>query len=153
VFEDVILPMAVKNKLKQEDMVKQVFVFSDMQFDQAQYHTERWTTSYERIKQRFSAAGYEVPRLIFWNLADGSSSKPTTMEDIETALVRGYSQGMLRAFLESGAFDDEEELEEVEEEGEDGVMEVKKVKKKIDPLSTVRKAVQNKAYDMLEVVD
>jgi hypothetical protein len=153
VFEDVILPMAVQNKLKQEDMVKQVFVFSDMQFDQAQYRTDRWTTSYERIKEKFSAAGYEVPRLIFWNLADRSTSKPTTMEDSNTALVSGYSQGMLRAFLESGAFDDEEELEEVEEEGEDGVTEVKKVKKKVDPLSTVKNAVNNKAYDMLEVVD
>lgn len=153
VFEDVILPMAVENKLKQEDMVKQVFVFSDMQFDMAQYRTDRWTTSYQRIKDKFAAAGYEVPRLIFWNLADGSTSKPTTMEDSDTALVSGYSQGMLRAFLESGAFGEEEELDEVEEEGEDGVMEVKKVKKKVDPLSTVRKAVENKAYEMLEVVD
>jgi hypothetical protein len=156
VFEDVILPMAISNKLKQEDMVKQVFVFSDMQFDSAQQNTSnRWTTSFERIKKKYADAGYEVPRLIFWNLAARSTDKPTTMDDVDTALVSGYSQGMLRAFLEAGVFDDEEEIveEEVVEEGEDDLMEVKKVKKKIDPLTVVKKTVGQKAFGMLEVVD
>jgi len=151
VFEDIILPMAVNNKLKQEDMVKQIFVFSDMQFD-CTGSSDRWTTSYDRIKKKYAKAGYEMPRLIFWNLAADSTSKPATMEDMDTALVSGYSQGMLKAFLESGAFDDEELVEE-EVEGEDGVMEVSKVKKKIDPLTIVKKATDHKAYDMLEVVD
>jgi hypothetical protein len=156
VFEDIILPMAISNKLKQEDMVKQVFVFSDMQFDSAQQcSSNRWTTSFERIKKKYADAGYEVPRLIFWNLAARSTAKPTTMDDVDTVLVSGYSQGMLRAFLESGAFGDEEEMieEEVEEEGEDSMMEVKKVKKKIDPLTVVKKTVAHKAFSMLEVVD
>jgi hypothetical protein len=165
VFEDVILPMAIAKKLKQEDMVKQIFVFSDMQFDQAQSKNsyygqpeqaeDRWTTSYERIKKKYADARYEMPRLIFWNLAAHSTDKPTTMDDMDTALVSGYSQGMLRALMESGALEDEEEIfeEEVEAEGEDGVMEVRKVKKKIDPLTVVKKAVSNKAYGMLEVVD
>ncbi|KAL6703703.1 hypothetical protein ACN47E_009397 [Coniothyrium glycines] len=115
IFEDVILPMAIKNKQKQEDMVKQIFVFSDMQFDAADHSADRWTTSYERIKEKYRAAGYQVSRLVFWNLAVHSTSKPTTMEDANTALVKGYSQGMLRAFLESGAFEDEEEEEEEED--------------------------------------
>ena len=33
VFVDLLLPLAVKNKIKQEDMIKRLFVFSDMQFD------------------------------------------------------------------------------------------------------------------------
>lgn len=155
VFEDVILPMAISNKLKQEDMVKQVFVFSDMQFDAAQQSSsDRWASSFERIRKKYAEAGYEVPRLIFWNLAERSRAKPTTMDDIDTALVSGYSQGMLRAFLESGAFvaEEEEFVEEVVE-GEDGMTEVKKVKKKTDPLAVVKKAVEHKAYTMLEVVD
>jgi hypothetical protein len=153
VFEDVILPMAISNKLKQEDMVKQVFVFSDMQFDSAQQDaSDHWTTSFERIKKTYADAGYEIPRLIFWNLADRSTSKPTTMDDTDTALVSGYSQGMLRAFLESGAFD-EEEIAEEEVKGEDGVVEVTKVKKAIDPLTVVQKAISHQAYSMLKVVD
>jgi hypothetical protein len=172
VFEDVILPVAIAQKLKQEDMVKQIFVFSDMQFDQAQSEylsfgyrhdqqretsltVNRWTTSYERIKKKYADAGYKMPRLIFWNLAARSTDKPTTMDDMDTALVSGYSHGMLKALMESGALEEEEEIveAEVEVEGEDGMTEVRKVKKKVDPLTVVRKAVGHKAYGMLEIVD
>lgn len=151
VFEDVILPMATANNLSQGDMVKQIFVFSDMQFNSAQQGADRWTSSYERIKSKYKAAGYEMPRLIFWNLAPYHTSKPVTMDDVNTALVSGYSQGMLRAFLESGAFEEEEEV--VVKDEEDGVVEVRKETKKLDALGVVKKAVENKAYDMLEVVD
>ncbi|KAI8938741.1 hypothetical protein NX059_004608 [Plenodomus lindquistii] len=153
VFEDVILPMALANNLKQKDMVKQVFVFSDMQFDSASTSDDRWTTSYDRIKAKYKEAGYEMPRLIFWNLAAYATDKPVTMEDSDTALVSGYSQGMLRAFLESGAFDDVEETVEEDVEDEDGMTEVKKAKKKMEPIDMMMKAVANKAYGMLEVVD
>jgi hypothetical protein len=170
VFEDIILPMAVSNKLSQDDMVKQVFVFSDMQFDAAQpngqanwnttydasqeWVTQRWTTSFQRIKEKYAAAGYEVPRLIFWNLADSSTDKPTTMEDTDTVLVSGYSQGMLRAFLESGALDEgDDEVVEEEVVGEDGLVEVRSERKKKDPLAVVKKTLAHKAYEILEVMD
>ncbi|KAF1937348.1 hypothetical protein EJ02DRAFT_57569 [Clathrospora elynae] len=152
VFEDVVLPMAIANKLKQEDMVKQVFVFSDMQFDKAEEIEERWSTSYERIKKKYAVAGYEMPRLIFWNLAFRDTNKPITTDDVDTALVSGYSQGMLRAFLENGAFEHEELVEE-EVEGENGMMEVREVRKKMSPINVVKKTVDHKAYRMLEVVD
>ena len=85
VFEKLILPMAIENKLSQEDMVKQVFVFSDMQFDIAAGHDDRWTTSYERIQKQFKDAGYEMPRLIFWNLAGGRAGYglTSTGEDLD----------------------------------------------------------------------
>ncbi|KAF2709464.1 hypothetical protein K504DRAFT_467424 [Pleomassaria siparia CBS 279.74] len=155
VFENLILPMAIKHNLKPEDMVKQVFVFSDMQFDHANGSTEHWTSAFERIKANFAAAGYEMPKLIFWNLAGHRTDKPVTMEDQSTALVSGYSQGMLKTFLEGGGFEDTEEEEEVEVQavkGENG-MEESVVKKKMDPLTLVRKAVSHAAYQMLEVVD
>ncbi|KAH5075446.1 hypothetical protein HBH95_130100 [Parastagonospora nodorum] len=153
VFEDVILPMAVKNQLKQDDMVKQVFVFSDMQFDQADSRTDRWSSAFSRIEAKYANAGYVMPRLIFWNLAASATGKPTTMDDGDTCLVSGYSQGMLRAFLEEGAFELGEEEVEVEIEGEDGMVEIRRVEKGVDPLETVRKAVGGRAYGMLEVVD
>jgi hypothetical protein len=92
-----------------------------------------------------------MPKLIFWNLA-GQTRKPVTMDDQNVALVSGYSQGMLKVFLETGALDGEEEIVEETVMGEDGMVEVKK-KEKIDPLSVVKKAVGHKAYSMLEVVD
>ncbi|KAJ4286049.1 hypothetical protein N0V90_013396 [Kalmusia sp. IMI 367209] len=149
VFEDVILPMALDNNLKQEDMVKQVFVFSDMQFYMAERGAERWTTSFQRIKRQYEVAGYEMPKLIFWNLAADSTSKPVTMGDENTALVSGYSQGMLKIFLDGGGFEVEESIVEKEEDG----LVTLEAKKKPDQLSLVKKAVSHKAYSMLQVVD
>ncbi|KAM0432960.1 hypothetical protein ACHAPT_004665 [Fusarium lateritium] len=182
VFEDLILPMAIKNKLKQEDMVKRVFVFSDMQFDEASTTYSRgwdeeakeipqWTTSFERIKSKYQEAGYEMPELVFWNLAGGRASysggggdttapKPVTSDEDGTCLVSGYSQGMLKVFLDGGSFEDPEEEEEDEEEvvvdkDEDGNVTEKPAKKKakLDPLKLVKKAISHKAYEMLRVID
>lgn len=182
VFEDLILPMALGNKLKPEDMVKRIFVFSDMQFDQAvsshHYYGSRnrkdtpgWGTSYERIKKKFSDAGYEMPELVFWNLAGGragynggsgdpTAPKPVTADQEGTAIVSGYSQGMLKVFLDNGSFDAEEEEEEPVLEtttDEDGVevVEAKRPskKQKMDPMSTLKRAIGHKAYDMLKIVD
>lgn len=173
VFENLILPMAIENKLSQEEMVKQLFVFSDMQFDAAGGN-DRWTSSYERIQKKFKEAGYEMPRLIFWNLAGGRAGfgstdlsdesddgddvapKPVTAAEENTALVSGYSQGQMKMFLEGGSFEEPEEEQEIveeEEEGEGGEVILKKQKKKQDPLAVVKKAISHEAYRMLKVVD
>lgn len=66
IFEQLILPMAIDNQVKQEDMVKRIFVFSDMHFNSAcGYSRNAWTTSYERIMKKFHDAGYEMPELVF----------------------------------------------------------------------------------------
>ncbi|KAH8173573.1 hypothetical protein LIA77_07828 [Sarocladium implicatum] len=171
VFEDLLLPMAIENKLRPDEMVKRIFVFSDMQFNDAnggRYSEDRYKSGYERIKKKYEEAGYEIPELVFWNLAggqhDNGGGKPVTVDDAGTALVSGYSQGMLKVFLDSGSFEnveeeegDEEEEEEdmVVEKGEDGEVTVKEQKreKKTDPLKTAKKAVGHKAYDMLTVLD
>ncbi|CAI6090834.1 unnamed protein product [Clonostachys chloroleuca] len=161
VFLKLLLPMAREHNLKQEDMVKQVFVFSDMQFDEASSRKDRWTTSYERVSEAYKESGYEVPELVFWNLAGGSHSgqapKPVTTEDEGTCLMSGYSQGLLKAFLEKGGFEDdeEEEQEEVVVVTKDGGGEVtaETAKRKRSPISMVKKAVSHEAYQMLRVVD
>jgi hypothetical protein len=161
VFEDLILPRAIAHKLPQEQMVKQVFVFSDMQFNKA--GSPGWETAYERIKRKFAAAGYKLPKLVFWNLAGGRAGitgvgdpvapKPVGKAEEGTALVSGYSQGMLKMFLDKGVFEDVDEDDEFveDENNEDGFNMVEKVK--MDPLRTLKKAVSHRAYQMLKVFD
>lgn len=174
VFERLILPMAIENKLPKEDMVKRIFVFSDMQFNAATpgyRRREKWSTSYERIQKKFQDAGYYVPELVFWNLAGGRAGyvgappsfafgdpvapKPVTAYELGTALVSGYSQGMLKVFLDSGSFEDEDAEEEIVEKiGDDGeVIVEKKKRQKLDPISVLKKAIGHPAYNMLRVVD
>ncbi|KAI9856411.1 MAG: hypothetical protein M1824_005449 [Vezdaea acicularis] len=178
VFLDCILPRAVEHKLTQEQMVKQVFVFSDMQFDEAQSgygaSVDKWETSYQTIEKAYKKHGYKVPRLIFWNLAGGRAEweavlsegasvapKPVQKDTPNTALVSGYSQGMLKVFLDGGDFGSaEEEEEEVtvetgkSEEGDDDDMEVITKKTKADdPEAVMKKALDHPSYVGLKVVD
>lgn len=180
VFEDLILPMAIENQLKQEDMVKRVFVFSDMQFDSAMHGGPgAWMTSYERVQQAFRDNGYEMPELVFWNLAGGRAGyssyygwdqsgnpiapKPVTAHMEGVALVSGYSQAMLKVFLDDGVFEDKEDekpktgvaVKHKLSEEDDDLVEVEKVVKRqrIDPMGIMKKAISHKGFDMLKVVD
>ncbi|XP_065853777.1 uncharacterized protein [Euphorbia lathyris] len=49
---DVILKVAVNGRLKEEEMIKRVFVFSDMEFDQAS--SSPWETDYQVIVKKFT---------------------------------------------------------------------------------------------------
>ncbi|KAK6062529.1 hypothetical protein SCUP515_13281 [Seiridium cupressi] len=172
VFEKLLLPMALDSNIKPEYMVKQVFVFSDMHFNEAESgfdssnaylsdgtpHSRRgdvWSTSFQRIKNKFEDAGHEIPRLIFWNLAgarnDGTAPKPNTADGDNTALVNGCSQDQLKMFLENGSFEDE--AEKIVEKDEVGVVVVDKKKKSMDPVAVMRMAISREAYRMLQVVD
>ncbi|KAJ4779146.1 plant/protein [Rhynchospora pubera] len=98
---DQILDTAVQAKIKPEGMVKRVFVFSDMEFDQARGRSKSWETDYEVICNKFTARGYgnAVPEIVFWNLRE-SRSTPVTSNQKGVALVSGFSKNLLKIFLE-----------------------------------------------------
>ena len=168
VFEHLILPTAIENKVKQEDMVKQVFIFSDMQFDSAMQGSERWSSSFQRIQKMYKVAGYEMPTVVFWNLAaEDHGNVPVESDEPGVTLLSGYSQGQMKMFLDGGGFEDEvaeEEIKMDEEEvnsddetklGNDdsAFVDVTVEQKKTDPVAGVRKAVSHPAYLMLKVID
>nr|CAB3471032.1 unnamed protein product [Digitaria exilis] len=70
---DKLLGVAVAGNLPPERMVRKVFVFSDMEFDEAS--SRPWETDYEAITRKFTEAGYGtvVPEIVFWNLRDSMS--------------------------------------------------------------------------------
>lgn len=166
VFSRLILPMAIKNAVKPEDMVKRVFVFSDMHFNSAQYGAGQWSSSFERIQQDFKDAGYEMPELVFWNLAGGRGGysgsydiapKPVAADQVCTALVSGYSQGMLKVFLGGAGFDEIKEEDEemavvVTKDGKEGTVEPE-AKRRKDPYDQVKQTISHKAYGGLVVLD
>jgi hypothetical protein len=73
VFLRLLLPLAIENKVRPEDMIKRVFVFSDMQFDLAarpppsSLYGARgpWETTHSAIERTFTAAGYKVPQIVY----------------------------------------------------------------------------------------
>ncbi|MCI54054.1 plant/T31B5-30 protein, partial [Trifolium medium] len=84
----------------EDQMIKRIFVFSDMEFDQASVNS--WETDYQAITRKFTEKGYgsAVPQIVFWNLRD---SKATPVPAIQkgVALVSGYSKNLLTLFLDN----------------------------------------------------
>ena len=66
---DLILNLAINNKMKQEDLPANVIVISDMQIDYAVTTRRGWgETEMEAIRKKFESYGYKMPRLIYWNV-------------------------------------------------------------------------------------
>ena len=61
-----ILNAAVNNKLQQSDLPKALIIISDMEFDQCSC-VDR-ATYYKHMSKMFNDAGYELPKIIFWNV-------------------------------------------------------------------------------------
>ncbi|KAF3908230.1 hypothetical protein AA313_de0203919 [Arthrobotrys entomopaga] len=156
VFTKLLLPLAKQNNVRKEDMIKRIFVFSDMQFDQANTgNTDQWETNYDLIKKEYEAAGYDMPEIVFWDLGNFD----TVEVDGETkgvAMMKGFSGSMMKVFL-----GDEEEDEDVVmidgEDKEDGNMvvvgEAKEEDKRMTPVKIMRKAVMRKSFDGLRVLE
>jgi len=149
VFMNLILPAAVQGQLKPEDMIKRLFVFTDMQFDQSLSSQGTFKTEHQKVKEAFHEKGYELPEIVFWNLA-GQVAKQVTKDDEGVALVSGFSPGMLKVFLEDRLEDGEGEEGEEEKEGEE---KEEKEKKRLDPLDTMIKALTKDSFGGLKVYD
>lgn len=97
---DKILEVAKKGNLSEEMMIKRLFVFSDMEFDEASQNP--WETDYEAICRKFNESGYKtVPEIVFWNIRD-SDATPVPSHQKGVALVSGFSKNLLKIFLDKG---------------------------------------------------
>ena len=63
---ELVLDIAVKNNVSQDEMPKSLIVISDMEIDHC--GNREWTF-YEKMYNKFAKAGYELPNIIFWNVA------------------------------------------------------------------------------------
>ena len=123
---DLILEVAVNGNLKEDQIIKRVFVFSDMEFDQAS--ANRWETDYEAIQRKFREKGYgsAIPEIVFWNLRDSRATPvPGTQKGV--ALVSGYSKNLMKLFLDN-----------------DGA---------INPVAIMEAAISGEEYQKLAVLD
>ncbi|KAH0868960.1 hypothetical protein HID58_075982 [Brassica napus] len=107
---DRILEVAVENNLSNDQMIKRLFVFSDMEFDSAERSKKKWETDYEVVQRKYKENGFEnVPEIVFWNLRD-SSATPVAAKQKGVALVSGFSKNLLNLFLEEGGIVNPEDV-------------------------------------------
>lgn len=110
---DLILATAIKNRMRQEDMVSNILIVSDMEFDSCAtcsnpYNRDYWGRPirvnpdqrlFNKIAQKYAAAGYKMPRLIFWNVNSRTGTIPVKENDLGVALVSGFSTNIAKMVM------------------------------------------------------
>ncbi len=126
--------------------VPDIVVFSDMQFDDACYHSEGervsdGLTQLQRVSRRFHDLGVELtgspyprPRIVFWNLRGDTGGFPATASSDNVQMLSGYSPALFNALLLG------ESLPEREREAV------------VTPYSTMRAVLDSVRYDAVRAV-
>jgi len=135
---DLILKRACDAKITQAQMIQTLFIFSDMQFDEAcgsdSDRDQAASTNFKVAQANFEKHGYKLPKVVFWNLRGygygESASVPVTQTEEGTALVSGFSGQLLKLFM-------------------DGVNELVT----FNPFNLMKEAIGHEKYDNWKVVD
>lgn len=97
-----ILDTAVKNKLPKNELPSTLYIISDMEFDCCAEGAK--ATNFEYAKRQFEAAGYKLPKVVFWNVDARNRQVPITKNEQGVALVSGCSPQIF-GMLKEGDFD------------------------------------------------
>ncbi|KAF5353118.1 hypothetical protein D9758_008789 [Tetrapyrgos nigripes] len=164
VFLQLILPIAKAHRVPKEEMIKRIFVFSDMQFDAACNQRDRrdavrqaeWKTNHDVVVKAYEKAGYDVPQIVYWDLEhSGTSTVEVEAEREGVAMMNGFSGAMMKVFT------GEEEETQIGDEGWEEVnivdgevkTKTKTQKEEFTPLSVMKKTILKPCYDGLVVMD
>jgi hypothetical protein len=96
---DLILQTAVNNHMSQEDIPKNVLIISDMEFNSAVGWHRPTETLFTTIAKKYAAAGYKLPRLVFWNVNSRTGTIPVKENDLGVALVSGFSVNIVNMVM------------------------------------------------------
>jgi len=83
----------------QDDMPTTILIFSDMQFNSTYDISGTSTTAFKSMKASFKASGYEMPKIVFWNLAARTDNAPVKFNQSGVALVSGFSPSLVKSIL------------------------------------------------------
>ena len=97
-----ILNAALHNNIEQKDMPKNILILSDMEFDSCAYgcnYKKADETLFDKIRNEYEEHGYELPRLVFWNLNSRTGTIPVKENKLGVALVSGFSPVITKMVL------------------------------------------------------
>lgn len=103
---DLILDVARKNSVPQEDMPKTLLILSDMAFDVAtgQRYGTHGPTNFQTLQNKYKNAGYNLPKVVFWNLNSRDNNSPVRYDQNGVALVSGFSPAIMKSILAAKEF-------------------------------------------------
>lgn len=105
-----LLQTAVKHQMKQSDLPERILIISDMEFDSATTYN-RWSgnfqsqmrTLFDNITREYNAAGYKMPKLVFWNVNSRTNTIPIKENKLGVILVSGFSVNIAKMVMSGKA--------------------------------------------------
>ena len=92
---DYILSNAIYNNVSNEDMPKALIVISDMEIDR--YMSGCGLGLVDTMKEKFNVAGYEMPKIILWNVEARQDTYLSQNPDV--IYVSGSSPSVFKSFI------------------------------------------------------
>lgn len=113
-----ILDTAVENNTPKDKLPSKLVVISDMEYDDSQRVANSWFTRgesvtewngtlYEQLKEEFKANGYDIPTIIFWNVASRQNNLPVRKDELGVGLISGLTPALLQNVLGKTILDPE----------------------------------------------
>lgn len=93
---DAILSTAVRTHCPQADLPKALVIISDLEID---YWNGGSLTFTEEMRKRFADAGYEIPKLVYWNVDSRKDTFLASKNDPNTILVSGQSASTFKNLI------------------------------------------------------
>lgn len=102
---DLILTEATRYNLKQEQMPETLFIFTDMQFNEACGRTDNWTSTFMDAKSSFEKCGYKLPKIVCWNLRTSTAKTlPCSKDEEGFTMLSGFSAELLKCIMDAQEF-------------------------------------------------
>jgi hypothetical protein len=96
---NLVLNKAKELNVPQEEMPTMIIVLSDMEFDEANRGLNWNPTAQELIEKMYNDSGYEIPKIVYWNIQARNSNMPVKFDKQGTALVSGFNPNILKSLL------------------------------------------------------
>lgn len=93
---DAILSTAVRTKCPQSDLPKALVIISDMEIN---YWNGGKLTFTEEMRKRFTEHGYEMPKLVYWNVDSRKDTFLVSKNDPNAILVSGQSASTFKNLI------------------------------------------------------
>ena len=97
---DEILRVGTSHHVDDADMPRILLILSDMEFDSC-VSGGRDVRAMDALRNKYEAAGYTLPRVVFWNLNSRHGNSPVSCREDGTALVSGFSPAIMKSILKA----------------------------------------------------
>jgi hypothetical protein len=96
-----VLYVATQNKVPKEEMPKAFIVISDMEIDRAtEDDNEHRQTFYDAMRAKYAVFGYDLPKIIFWNVNSRHDVFHSDDQNDNTLLVSGQSASTFKNIIQ-----------------------------------------------------